>query len=151
MSEQRPPWTPQAWGPDDPTLIRAGTFGPGLDNYTAQPEAVAVRYGTHTWRFPILFFALAIVWIAALGAAGVVVGFWIVVAGTFPLLWGWGLRPLRARIHAHRVLKNAARRDAEAAASLASFRWVRRGEVWRAAVVAAELIVLALLFSRYLW
>ena len=131
--------------------MRTGTFEPGLDNYTAQPEAVAVRYGTHTWRFPILFFALAIFWIAALGAAGVVVGFWIVVAGTFPLLWGWGLRPLRARIHAHRVLKNAARRDAEAAASLASFRWVRRGETWRAAVVAAELIVLALLFSRYLW
>ncbi len=71
-------------------MIRAGTFEPGLDNYTAQPEAVAVHYGTHTWRFPILFFGLAIVWIAALGAAGAVVGFWIVVAGAFPLLWGWG-------------------------------------------------------------
>ena len=131
--------------------MRTGTFEPGLDNYTAQPEAVAVRYGTHVWRYPILLFAVAIVWMAVLGPAGAVGGFVIVVTGFFPVLWGWGLRPLRARIHAHRVLKNAARRDAEAAASLASFRWVRRGETWRAAVVAAELIVLALLFSRYLW
>lgn len=151
MSDPRPPWTPRAWGPDDPTSIHAGVFEPGIDNYTAQPEAVAVRYGVHSWRFPILFFGAAILWILALGSAGAVVGFWLVVAGTFPVLWGWGLRPLRARRQAHRVLKNAAGRDPEAAASLANFRWVRPGDIWRAAVVAAELIILALLFSRYLW
>jgi hypothetical protein len=52
-------------------------------------------------------------------------------------------------MQAHRVLKRAAAHDLGAAESLATFRWVHPGEIWRAAVVVAELIVLALLLHRY--
>jgi len=76
-----PRWAPSAWGPDDPALIRAGTFDPGPDNGAGQPTARAVRHGAHSWRFPILFFAAAIVWLVVLGSAGVVGAFWTCVDG----------------------------------------------------------------------
>jgi hypothetical protein len=142
---------PSAWGPDDPALIRAGTFEPGSDNYVGQPPARAVRYGTHRWRFPILFFGVAIAWTLLLGPGGAASALWIVVVGIFPVLWGWGLRPLRARMLAHEVLTHAAEHDPDSAAALAGFRWVHPGEVWRAAIVVVEVIAVAVLFHRYVW